>query len=197
VLLLHLLHSLWSSLLSRQLLMLLVLLPLEFLPVLVLLRDYLVLLLLVFLVQLRVPRVRSGALDGRQLLRMDRDVGARRRSRWWSAVVRRKPLLGVIVGSPCMLRLSGYRPNMFATRGSLFFRGGARVDPAVTAVVADAINVLVHPFVVNVADGVGVQAIHRRVVEKMPILPSSAFITMTEVSESIVDTAVEAYRRAP
>jgi hypothetical protein len=31
----------------------------------------------------------------------------------------------------------------------------------------------------------------------MPILPLSAFITMTEVSESIVDTAVEAYRRAP
>ena len=76
VLLLHLLHSFWSSSLLRQLLMFLVLLLLEFLAILVLLRDHLFLLLLVFLVQLRVPRVGSGALDGRQFLRMDCHVGA-------------------------------------------------------------------------------------------------------------------------
>ena len=51
--------------------MFLVLLLLEFLPILGLLGDQLFLLLLVFLVQLRVPRVRSaGAFDGRQFLRM-------------------------------------------------------------------------------------------------------------------------------
>ena len=55
--------------------MFLVLLLLEFLPILVLLRDQLVLLLLVFLVLLRVTRVRcSGPFDGRQVLRMDRHV---------------------------------------------------------------------------------------------------------------------------
>ena len=66
MLLLNLLHSRWSSPLFRQLLMFRVLLLLEFLPILVLLRHHVVLLLLVFLVQLRVPRLRSsGALDGR------------------------------------------------------------------------------------------------------------------------------------
>jgi hypothetical protein len=90
VLLFHLLHSRWSSLLFRQLPMFLVLLLLEFLPILALLRDGLFLLLLVFLVQLRVPRLGSGgAFDGRQLLRMDCGVGATSRSNWRRAVVRR------------------------------------------------------------------------------------------------------------
>ena len=96
-----------------------------------------------------------------------------------------------------MLSLSGYRPGMSAMRGSLFFSRGARVDPAVTAVVADAVDVLVHPCVVNVVDGVGVHSIHRRVVEEMPVLPAAAFIAITEVSEAIVDPAIETYRRCP
>ena len=50
VLLFNLLHSRWSSLLIRHLLMFRVLLLPEFLPILVLLRDHVVLLLLVFLV---------------------------------------------------------------------------------------------------------------------------------------------------
>jgi hypothetical protein len=66
VLLFNLLHSRRSSLLFRQLLMFRLLLLLQFLPILVLLRDHIVLLLLVFLVQLRVPRLgSSGSLDGR------------------------------------------------------------------------------------------------------------------------------------
>ena len=86
VLLLHLLHSLWSGLLFRQLLMFLVLPLLEFLAILVLLRDHLFLLLLVFLVLLRVPRVRSEVLDGR--LRMHCRIGAASRSHWRRASVR-------------------------------------------------------------------------------------------------------------
>ena len=77
VLLLHLLHFRWGSILLRQLLMFVVLLLLKVLPFLGLLRDYGVLLLLVFLVQLRVPRVgSSGMFDGRQFLRMGCHVGA-------------------------------------------------------------------------------------------------------------------------
>jgi len=77
---------------------------------------------------------------------------------------------------------------------SLFLGGGARLDPAVTAVVADVVPfALVHPCVVNVADFVGVHPIHRRVVEKMPVVPTSAFIAMTEVTEAIVDPTIEAY----
>ena len=107
VLLFHLLRSCWTGVLLRQLLMLRLLLLLEILPFLVLLRDYVLLLLLVFLVELWVPRVgRGGALDGWQLIRMGCDVGTRSRSDRRSAVVRGNPLLGVIVGRVCVLSLS-------------------------------------------------------------------------------------------
>ena len=98
---------------------------------------------------------------------------------------------------PRMLSLLGYRPTTFATSGSLLFGSGARVDPAVAAVVADAVNPLVHSGVVNVVDGVGVHAVHRRVVEKPPVFPAAAFITITEVSKAIVDATIETYRQAP
>ena len=78
VLLLHLLRSRWSGLLFRQLLMFLVLLLLEFLPVLVLLRDQLLLLLLVFLVLLCVPRLRrAGRSTGGSSLGWDAGLARR------------------------------------------------------------------------------------------------------------------------
>ena len=56
---------------------------------------------------------------------------------------------------------------------------------------------LVHPGVVNVMVHVDVHVIHCRVVEKMPVVPASAFITTTEVTEAIVDPTIETYKRAP
>ena len=115
------------------------------------------------------------------------------RSNWRSAVVRRKPLLRVITGSQRMLSLGGCRPNMPVTTGSLFLRRGARADPAVTAVVADAVApVPIHTCVVNVVH-VDVHVIQRRVVEETPVLPASAFITTAKVTEAIVDTTIESY----
>src|SRR5208283_4479985 len=68
----------------------------------------------------------------------------------------------------------------------------------VTAVEADAVPLaLVHPGVVNVVEVTVVHAIIRRVVEKMPVVPASAFITMTEVTEAIVDPTIETYGQAP
>lgn len=145
VLLLQLLRFRWRSVLSRQLLMFLVLLLLELLPLLVLLRDYAFLLLLIFLVQLRIPRIGSGGSNGRQLLGMGCEVGAGSRGNWGRAAVRGNPLLRVIVGSPLMLSLSGDRSNMFTARSSLFLRRGALVDPTVAAVEAYAIRRLIHP----------------------------------------------------
>jgi len=99
--LLHLLRFGFIRLMFRDLLMLLVLLLLEFLPFLVLLRDQLILLFLIFLVRLRIPRFSSwGAFDGRQVLGMNGNVGARSRSKGRRAVVRREPLPGVVAGSP-------------------------------------------------------------------------------------------------
>ena len=100
VLLLHLLRSCWRSVLLRQLLMFLVLLLLEFLPILVLLRDYALLLLLVFLVQLRVPRIGSGGVDGRQVLRMGCEVGARQSRQLAARRGSRKPAAGGYCGRP-------------------------------------------------------------------------------------------------
>ena len=186
VLLFHLLRSCWTGVLLRQLLMLRLLLLLEILSFLVLLRDYVLLLLLVFLVELWVPRVgRSGALDGWQLIRMGCDVGARSRSDRRRSVVRGNPLLGGIVGRPCMLSLRGYQRNMSIMTGSLFLRRRALVDPAITAVVADVVRVLVHPCVVNVVNDVGVHSVYRRVVKEMSVLPASAFVAMSEVTVAI------------
>ncbi len=122
---------------------------------------------------------------------MDRKVGASSRSHRRRAAVRGKALLGVVAGRPGMLSLSRYRSNMPRMSSRLFFGVSARVDSAVTAVVAGAVRRLVHSGVVNVVDDIGVDPIHRGVVEKMPILPASAFITMPEVSKAIVDPAVE------
>ena len=141
VLLFNLLHSRRSSLLFGQLLMFLVLLLLEFLPILVLLHGHVVLFLLVLLIQLDVPRLgSSGAFDGRQIFRMDCGVGAPSRRNRRSAMVRGEPLLRIIVRRPGMLSLRGDRSTTPATSGSLFFGRGACIDPAVAAVVADAVH---------------------------------------------------------
>ena len=51
------------------------------------------------------------------------------------------------MGSPFMLRLRSNRPDMSSAGGCLFFRRGARVDPAVTAIVADSVIRAAAPFV--------------------------------------------------
>jgi hypothetical protein len=99
VLLLQLLGPHGISLLFRQLLMFLILLLLEFLPILILRRDYLVLLLLVFLIQLGVPCIRGcGAFDRRHFFGMGRRSGASGGRDWRRSMVRGKALLRVILG---------------------------------------------------------------------------------------------------
>jgi predicted RNA methylase len=97
-----------------------------------------------------------------------------------------------------MLSLSGYRRNMSFISGSLFLGRGVGIDPAVTAVIADMVDLaLVDPGVVNVVDRVDVHVIHSCVVVKMPVVPASALVTMTEITEAIVDPAIETDERAP
>src|SRR5580658_6234184 len=190
MLLLDLLRFDRIDLLFRELLMFVVLPLLEFLPILILFCDYLVLLLLVFPIQLRVPRIRSGRpFDWRQFLRMGRDAGSSGRSHWRRAVVHGKPLLGVIAGRPRMLSLSGYSRDMAATSSRLFLGRGTSVYTAATSVETDAVHPLVYPCVVYVVDDIGVHAIQRRVVEEMSVFPTTTFITITEVSEAVVDSA--------
>ena len=105
VLLFLLLSSFRSGLLLAELLILFVLSLLELLAFLILPRNYLILLILVFLIHLCVSHVRSCALYGWQLIGMDRRVGTGGRSGWRRSVIRRKLLLLVIVGRPLMLGL--------------------------------------------------------------------------------------------
>src|SRR5579863_6452452 len=83
-------------------------------------------------------------------------------------------------------------------RGSLFLARGTFVDSAIAAIVAYAGVVRnVDPCVVHVADDGRVHVIHRRVIEKVSVVPASAFIPTSEITESIDDPAIEANFRPP
>src|SRR5580658_2452036 len=233
MLLLELLRFGVVSLLFRQLLVFLVLFRLEFLPFLFLLRTQLVLLLLVFFVQLRVPSVRrSGLRSCGKVARVDSGggsrmsgvflgVGGRRivapalfgchdsvifKCSWlgsggdrWLAVIRRRPQLRIRASSRHMLSLSRYRRDMPLVCGGLFLSGGTRVDASVAAVITDACDrgVLDDPRVVNVVDHRNIHVVYGRVVEKVPVVPATAFVPVTNVTEAVVDPAIKANGRTP
>ena len=120
--LLHLLLSGFVGILFRQLRVLLLLLLLEFLPLLILLGDQLVLLLLVFPVLLGISGVGSGAFNGRKLVGMDRrarciertwPLGGRYR---WAALVDGSVQVPIDTGGLHMLRLRGYRWDVTLAR---------------------------------------------------------------------------------
>src|SRR5208337_4547789 len=114
------------------------------------------------------------------------------------AHVRRRALLRVGSGRLRMLSLSRYRRDMSLTRRRLLFRPWTRVDSTVAAVVADVVLVVVdHGRVVNIVNVGDVHVVHRTVVEKVPAVPTPAFVTFTEIAEAVVDPAVEAYVRTP
>src|SRR5208283_776357 len=97
-----------------------------------------------------------------------------------------------------MLSLSRYRRNMSLTRRSLVFRSRTRVDSTIAAVVTDAVHVVVdHGGVVDIVNVGDVHVVHGTVVEKVSVIPTSTFITLTEVAEAVIDSAVEAYVRTP
>src|SRR5713226_7421735 len=99
-----------------------------------------------------------------------------------------------------MLSLPAYWRDMPLMCGSLFFTLRTRVYPTIAAVVADAVNrriVVDHRCVVNVVDVRDVHVGHRTVVVKPSAVPSSAFITATEITVAIADPAIETYMRTP
>src|ERR1700722_7655437 len=114
------------------------------------------------------------------------------------AVVCGGPQLGVSVGSLHMLILCGYRREMSLTCGSFFLARGTFVYSTVAPVEAGAINSSVdHRSVVDIVNLRDIHIIHCAVVEKVSVVPTSAFIPVTKVSESVADAAVESYFRPP
>ena len=129
---------------------------------------------------------------------MDCHVGAEESQQLEACRGSQNTVAGGYCGQPTHVESERLPAQYVLMSSSLFLRRGARIDPAVTAVVADMVNrALVHPGVVNVVDRVDVHVIHGRVVEKMPVVPASALITMTEITEAIVDPTIKTYERAP
>ena len=210
--LLHLLCSVIIGFLFRQLLVLLVLLLLKFLPFLVLLRGQLVLLLLVFLVELGVSGIGSSSARGRrEFFRVNRRVGVirvfraaivkfsrpRSRSDWGLAMIGGSAQRRVLTRGVHVRRLCGDGSDVPLVCGCFFLPRRAIVDSAM-AVIADAYIVShIHLRFVHVVNHGHVYVGHCAVVEEMAVVPTPAFKTVAEVSEAIVDAAVETYCRSP
>src|SRR5271157_4432486 len=98
-----------------------------------------------------------------------------------------------------MLSLNGDRRNMFLMGHRLFLRRWTPVDPTAAAVVTDPVHrgVVDHRGVVNVVDVADVDVVHRTVVVKLSVLPTSTFIALAKVSVAVTDPAVETYLRTP
>src|ERR1700680_2013798 len=88
---------------------------------------------------------------------------------------------------------------MFLVRRRLFWRLRTSTDPTIAAVVTDPVHrrIVDHRGVVNVVNVGDVHVVHRTVVVKLPVLPTSAFIALTKVSVAVTDPAIEPYTRTP
>ena len=103
--------------------------------------------------------------------------------------------VGARLGDMALLRL-GWRGVMFV--GKAFLRGGgARIDAAVAAVIADVRIVHDDGLLVHVADDVHVYVVHVRVIEKVAVGPAAAEVAGADVTETVIDAAVETDFRSP
>ncbi len=106
--------------------------------------------------------------------------------------------LRIRAGSLHVFLLLGDRRDVSLVCKSFFFRRGARLDPTVAAVEADPVHRnVVNPGVVNVVNVGHVHIQDCPVVEEMAAVPTSTLEAYAEVTESIVDPAVEADMRPP
>ena len=98
-----------------------------------------------------------------------------------------------------MLSLHGYRRNVPSPARQSRPRPGTRVDPAVAAVVADPIlcDVVDHGCVVNVVNVDDVHVVDGTVVEEMSVVPAPALVAFAEISEAVINPAIETYVRPP
>src|SRR5208337_4157296 len=94
--------------------------------------------------------------------------------------------------------LIGYRRDMPVARRRLFFGPRTAVNSTVAAVVADAVHVVVdHGSVVDVVNLSDIDVVHRTVVEEVVVVPTPAFVTLTEIAKPVTDPAVETHVWSP
>src|SRR5208337_4264057 len=108
-------------------------------------------------------------------------------------MVHGSPLLRVRAGRLRMLSLNGYSRNMLLTCRDLFFRPWTRADPTIAAVEADTAHrgAVDHRGVVDVVNFSDVHVVHRTVVEKVSVVPTSTLVPFAEVSVAVTDPAIE------
>jgi len=133
----------------------------------------------------------DGAVTKRSRLRSSRDC--------WLAMVYGSPLLRIRAGSLRMLSLNRYRRNMSLTCRRGFFRPGTRADPTTAAVVADPVHrgAVDNSSVVNVVNYGDVYVVHRTVVEKVSVIPTSTLIAFSVVAVPVTNPAIETDMRTP
>ena len=142
--------------------------------------------------------IRRSCLSGRYHAAIVPCARLGSRSDWRLALVHRSPQLSVSAGSLHMLRLSGHRRHVSLMRRRFLLRRWAPVDPPVAAVVADAVHGVVdHRCVVNVVNLGDVDVGHRAVIKEPSVVPTSTFEALAEVTEAVINPAVETYLRTP
>lgn len=124
---------------------------------------------------------------------------SRRRCYRRSAVVHRCELLTVGRCLLHMLSLRWNRSEPLLMQDGHFRPRRPHVQPASTAVVADPVIgcVVCDAVVINVVNVSHVHIVYRAVVVERTPVPISALIPMTDVTEAVVDTSVEANVRTP
>src|SRR6202167_410955 len=121
----------------------------------------------------------------------------RRRNRRLSSVPRR-PLIWVGVGLLHMLGLSGHRTNVSLMRRSLLGWCRTRTNSTITAVVAHVIDgCMTDGCVVDVMNIGDIHVEHSAIVEEVPVVPTTALESNSEIAETIIDSAIETNRRPP
>jgi len=225
--LLYLLSLGCICILSSQVLVFFLLLLLELLALLILAGVELLLLLQIFLIQLGIACVWSGGpLQGRKFVGMDRRASGVCSAIRWRFVssscfpgpngvliecarslsgrdgrltlVDGGTQISIGAGRLKLLRLRGDQRDVPLARITLFFPGRSLVDAAVTAVVADAVRVVIEDSgIIDIVDNVDVHIVHLTVVEKVSAIPAAAFVTVAEVTEAVIDAAIETNVRSP
>jgi hypothetical protein len=117
----------------------------------------------------------------------------------WLALIDAGILLAVLHSLRAMSNLRRQRTKMLFAHGVEFALRGPHREPAVAAVVADAVVHIVvdHRGVVDVGDVGGVDVVDRAVVHEAVMIPVTAVVARAGVSVAVGNAAVEAHVRAP
>ena len=108
------------------------------------------------------------------------------------ALVHRSPQLLITSRGLPVLDLCRHRWIMPFARRRFLLRSGTRLHASRTAVIAHAVCVIVHNgLVVDVVNHRDIHIVDGSVVIEVVMVPPSAHIAGTEISEAIIDTAIK------